>query len=841
MWYNFRKEKLFKIIFMSFALGARRVFFGIFLVIGFFSFNTTAEAAFQVTVSASSRAVAPGQSITVQFWSTQGVFPYDCTYSNSLGWSATRNITAGNRGTAPGNLASYMEEISFTPSLGTTTYSSQCIDGAGAEKSNSTQVFVGSTPVVTLSAGTSSLPITGGSTGISWRVDLATSCTATDGDARWRGLSSLHTGGNLSWTLTSTTTFSLECFNANGDSSGKKSVTVYVGDVPSTCGNGIVEQDKGESCDLGAGNSNTCPVKCSTTCQSNGCDSVVDITMTARPDEYEPGETVRISWDAKRAERCEVVKGEGFKDPIGPSGSVTVTPTKAMQNYAIECYDAGGLSQTGQVAVRLKVEEPELSILSFRAAPSLVPFSSADGKVRYSWNTKYDVEKDNTSKNTPVCYLGKSCSRDGGFCPYCVDESGNITGTGINGSCFGGGRLLKQVSYQGSESIQLTRPTGQRVLEPFVTELLCRYGDSEEEDASLSVYFESDPTLAPQVSLLGGMGSGRSEEPIVISGAAMSLYLKVLGADRCELTDSTGGKVSYPGFVGEKVQSIAKGILTEDRTYTFECWRGELSSRDTLVVKIKDASDGPGDGSGDDGQGTGPTSSTSCATAGSTCQSGTFCTNGATKVGSCNGGLGSCCMTGSTRADAGGPPGSAGNGSASSSNSAYFNPLKFNSVEGVLTGVITQLRNIIVILSIIFIIVGAVMYILSAGNESRMNTAKGAITAALIGLTLAIAAPAFLKEIAAILGWTNITDASNTIAGAQTFTQIATKVLDFLLSIVGIIGIIMLVFGGFVYLTSAGDENKAETGKKIVTYALIAIAVALSALVLVTQVAKFFA
>lgn len=133
------------------------------------------------------------------------------------------------------------------------------------------------------------------------------------------------------------------------------------------------------------------------------------------------------------------------------------------------------------------------------------------------------------------------------------------------------------------------------------------------------------------------------------------------------------------------------------------------------------------------------------------------------------------------------------------------------------------------------------MYILSAGNESRMNTAKGAITAALIGLTLAIAAPAFLKEIAAILGWTNITDASDTIAGAQTFTQIATKVLDFLLSIVGIIGIIMLVFGGFVYLTSAGDENKAETGKKIVTYAIIAIAVALSALVLVTQVAKFFA
>lgn len=178
--------------------------------------------------------------------------------------------------------------------------------------------------------------------------------------------------------------------------------------------------------------------------------------------------------------------------------------------------------------------------------------------------------------------------------------------------------------------------------------------------------------------------------------------------------------------------------------------------------------------------------------------------------------------------------------SGTSGTPAYFNPLKFNSVEGVLAGVLQALRNIIVILSIIFIVIGAVMYILSAGNESRMNTAKAAITAALVGMALAIAAPSFLKELASILGWTSVIDASNSVVGAQTFTQIATKVLDFLLSIVGIIAIIMLVFGGFTYLTSAGDENRAETGKKIVTYAVIAITVALSALVLVTQVTKFF-
>lgn len=167
----------------------------------------------------------------------------------------------------------------------------------------------------------------------------------------------------------------------------------------------------------------------------------------------------------------------------------------------------------------------------------------------------------------------------------------------------------------------------------------------------------------------------------------------------------------------------------------------------------------------------------------------------------------------------------------------YFNPLKYNSLDSVLTAVLSTLQSIIVVLSIIMIIVGAVMYILSAGNESRVSQAKVAITASVVGLALAIAAPAFLKEIGELLGWIEVTQV---VEEAQTFTEIASKVLSFLLSIVGIIAIIMLVIGGFMYLTAGGDEGKAETGKKIVTYATIAIAIALAALVLVTQVAGFF-
>lgn len=168
---------------------------------------------------------------------------------------------------------------------------------------------------------------------------------------------------------------------------------------------------------------------------------------------------------------------------------------------------------------------------------------------------------------------------------------------------------------------------------------------------------------------------------------------------------------------------------------------------------------------------------------------------------------------------------------------AYINPLKFDTLEEVMGSALDTMQGIIVILSIIFIIIGALLYITSSGDEGQISKAKSAITAAMIGLALGIAAPSFLKEIAQVLGWTTVDSA---IAQADTLTSISVKVLDFLLSIIGILGIIMLVIGGMTYLTAAGDEGKAEVGKRITTYAIIGIAVALAALVIVTQIAKFF-
>lgn len=176
----------------------------------------------------------------------------------------------------------------------------------------------------------------------------------------------------------------------------------------------------------------------------------------------------------------------------------------------------------------------------------------------------------------------------------------------------------------------------------------------------------------------------------------------------------------------------------------------------------------------------------------------------------------------------------------------FCNPLEFDTFEEVLQSLLDNLRGIIVTISMIFIVVGAVFYITSAGDEKRIEMAKKAITASLVGLAIGIAAPSFLREIAEILGW-GLEEAPPEVEGATPIAVIALNVLNFLLGIVGTLAIIMLVIGGIMYLTSAtttvgsGDNQKSvSTAKTVIKYAIIGIIIALASLVLVKQLARFF-
>lgn len=78
------------------------------------------------------------------------------------------------------------------------------------------------------------------------------------------------------------------------------------------------------------------------------------------------------------------------------------------------------------------------------------------------------------------------------------------------------------------------------------------------------------------------------------------------------------------------------------------------------------------------------------------------------------------------------------------------------------------------------------------------------------------------------------------ITDAPSISHSLFNILQFLLSIAGILGIIGLVVSGILYFFSAGNEERAALAKRSALMAVIGIVIALGALVLVSQLAAFF-
>lgn len=79
---------------------------------------------------------------------------------------------------------------------------------------------------------------------------------------------------------------------------------------------------------------------------------------------------------------------------------------------------------------------------------------------------------------------------------------------------------------------------------------------------------------------------------------------------------------------------------------------------------------------------------------------------------------------------------------------------------------------------------------------------------------------------------TNDNSCGNQGTGQTNLSTIATKIVSIFSIIVGIIAVIMIIYGGFRYITSGGDSSKVGAAKNSLVYALVGlIIVALAQLI----------
>ena len=77
------------------------------------------------------------------------------------------------------------------------------------------------------------------------------------------------------------------------------------------------------------------------------------------------------------------------------------------------------------------------------------------------------------------------------------------------------------------------------------------------------------------------------------------------------------------------------------------------------------------------------------------------------------------------------------------------------------------------------------------------------------------------------------------VATIQGIRCMLANVLSIAITGIGFAGFIMLIVGGFRYLTSGGNSKGTETAKNTITFAVIGLVVALSSFIILNLIAEF--
>jgi type IV secretory pathway VirB2 component (pilin) len=64
------------------------------------------------------------------------------------------------------------------------------------------------------------------------------------------------------------------------------------------------------------------------------------------------------------------------------------------------------------------------------------------------------------------------------------------------------------------------------------------------------------------------------------------------------------------------------------------------------------------------------------------------------------------------------------------------------------------------------------------------------------------------------------------------------SVVEFVVGVIGSIAVLMIVISGIMYMVSGGDQQKVETAKKILTYSIVGLVVALVSYMIVYFISR---
>lgn len=80
----------------------------------------------------------------------------------------------------------------------------------------------------------------------------------------------------------------------------------------------------------------------------------------------------------------------------------------------------------------------------------------------------------------------------------------------------------------------------------------------------------------------------------------------------------------------------------------------------------------------------------------------------------------------------------------------------------------------------------------------------------------------------------------DSLASATSIGDLIKRILNILLTLGGVVAVLFIVLGGYEYITSRGSEERAKSGRRTMTYAIIGLVAILLAFMLVTVLTNLF-
>lgn len=125
-------------------------------------------------------------------------------------------------------------------------------------------------------------------------------------------------------------------------------------------------------------------------------------------------------------------------------------------------------------------------------------------------------------------------------------------------------------------------------------------------------------------------------------------------------------------------------------------------------------------------------------------------------------------------------------------------------------------------LAIFFIIYGGFLFMTGGSNPSQVEKGRKAVLNAIVGLVILLGAIAITNFIFSLIG-------SVDTKAANADTLLLANALNLVYFIAGTISVIVIIIGGIMFATSAGDAGKVTRSKNMLTYAIVGLVIILVA------------